>query len=72
MKDCLIDHAKNQSKRKQNYATRGEPNAWSCIDLTKDGYYYVAYWNDGNKTMHVDLNFNNMAENKWKKPFRGS
>lgn len=61
LRDILLDHAQNESKRTQNYASRGEPNAFSCFDLTKDGYFYVAYWNKGNKTMIVDLSFNNMG-----------
>lgn len=71
MKDLLLDHAQKESTRKQNYASRGEPNVFSCFDLTKDGFFYVAFWNNGNKTMTADLKFNGMGPNKFKRPYKG-
>jgi hypothetical protein len=52
-------------------AAKGEPKAFSCMDVS-NGYYYYAFWNGGNKTMVVNVKFSNLNGNKPKKPATGT
>jgi len=59
------------SQKKQTFAREGEPNAYSVVDITKDGFIYCYYNNQSSRTLETEVYFKEFRGVKLRKPFRG-
>ena len=60
------------STKKATYAREGEADAYSVIELTKDGFIYSYYHNDSKRTLNIDVTYKEFKGLKLRKPNRGS
>jgi len=59
------------SQKKQTFAREGEPNCYSVVDISKDGFIYCYYNNQSSRTLETEVVFKEFRGVKLRKPFRG-
>ena len=67
--EAYFDHAKNESTRPKKQIENGK--AWTLIEQTDDGFFYLAVENKSQKIMECEFKLNKMGGLKLRKPFRG-
>jgi len=61
-----------QAKKLEDYKHCGVPNCYRVVELTDDGFGFVYYRNESNKTLEEELYFKFLEGLKFKKPYRGN
>mmetsp|Transcript_25556 Transcript_25556/g.22591 ORF Transcript_25556/g.22591 Transcript_25556/m.22591 type:complete len:83 (+) Transcript_25556:2501-2749(+) len=54
-----------------DYSADGEPNCFSAMELTYDGFGYCYYKNKSQKYLHVEVYYKTFEGLKLRKPHRG-
>jgi hypothetical protein len=61
-----------QSQKKEDYQHCGVRNCFRAVELTDDGFGFIYYKNESNKTLEEEIYFKAMEGLKFKKPFTGN
>ena len=70
MQKVFIDQAK-KSKKMKSYQNQGQPKCYQVIETTNEGYTFIYYLNQSNRTLVEDVKFSVLQGKKLCKPFRG-
>jgi hypothetical protein len=61
-----------KAEKKEDYQHCGVRNCYRVVEITDDGFGYIYYKNESNKTLEEEIYFKSMDGLKFKKPYSGN